>query len=459
MVGKMRMMKFFPVLCFITLLFAAACSEDEEIPTPPVPVIPSVTIPPNENTRPVFTSDGGKDTLTFAATVAWSAIVETTGPDTGWLAVSPTAGDKGENQLIITLAGNPSSEDRKGEVIIRCGEIADTIVIHQNFNYLATLAKDGDVRMWQEHSKGWGINLVIMGDGFVVMDMGRGGKYETMMRKTMESYFSVEPMHSLREYFDVYSVTVVSASDSIGGETALNTTFTGGTSIKGDNEKCKQYTRKVPQVGDAVVNTPMIVVMNSPRYAGTTYMHTLGYSIAFCPYVNNNDESFAQIIHHEAVGHGFGYLGDEYDDVYAGGVPSNVKAEVKKIASTYGWYSNIDFTPELTQVKWNHFISDERYAGEGLGAWEGAYGYKSGAYRPTETSIMFYNVGGFNAPSREAIYKRVMKLAGKSYSHTQFIEFDAINRLPALRSINYMNEEFMVRKNFIPLASPVIIVD
>ena len=352
------------------------------------------------------------------------------------------------------MASNPSAEDREGEVIIQCGEVADTVIVRQNFNYLATLSKDGDVRTWQEHTKGWGINLVMMGDGFVEMDMGRGGKYEVMMQKAMDSYFSVEPMHSLREYFDVYSVTVVSVSDSIGGGTALGTTFTGGTSIKGDNEKCKQYATKVPLLGNSVRNTPMIVVMNSPRYAGTTYMHSLGYSIAFCPYVDNDDERFAQIIHHEAVGHGFGYLGDEYDDVYDGEIPSNVMAELKEIADRYGWYSNIDFTPDITKVKWNYFITDKRYVNERLGAWEGAYGYRSGVWRPTNISIMLYNVGGFNAPCREAIYRRVMKLAGESYSRDKFLEYDAVNRKSALKR---MNAGSVDRNHFIPLASPVII--
>lgn len=445
--------------CLVTLLFITACSEEEEVPTPPVPEIPSVTIPSTEDTRPVFTSDGGKDTLSFTATAAWSVIVKTVGSTTDWLTVSPLAGDKGDNQLIITLADNPFADDRDGEIIIQCGEVADTVTIHQDFNYLATLSADGDVRTWQKHTKGLGINLVMMGDGFVKMDMGRGGKYEKMMQKAMESYFSVEPMRSLREYFDVYSVTVVSASDSIGGETALGTTFTGGTSIKGDNEKCKEYARKVPQLAGTVLNTPMIVVMNSPRYAGTTYMHTFGYSIAFCPYVDNDDERFAQIVHHEAVGHGFGYLGDEYDDVYAGEIPSSVVTGVKEIANTHGWYSNVDFTPDVTKVKWNYFISDERYAGEGLGAWEGAYGYQSGAYRSTDFSIMLYNVGGFNAPSREAIYNRVMKLAGESYSRAKFIEYDAVNRIPARRAVERKKAGSVNKKNFIPLASPVIIVD
>ena len=62
--------------------------------------------------------------------------------------MSPLTGNKGDNELIITLASNPSAEDREGEVIIQCGEVADTVIVRQNFNYLATLSKDGDVRTW-----------------------------------------------------------------------------------------------------------------------------------------------------------------------------------------------------------------------------------------------------------------------------------------------------------------------
>lgn len=190
MVGKMKKISFlFVFLYFITLLFVVACSETGELPVAPVPEIPSITIPSTENTRLVFTSDGGEDTLAFIATTGWSVAIKTADLAGDWLAVSPLTGNKGDNELIITLASNPSAEDREGEVIIQCGEVADTVIVRQNFNYLATLSKDGDVRTWQEHTKGWGINLVMMGDGFVEMDMGRGGKYEVMMQKAMDSYF------------------------------------------------------------------------------------------------------------------------------------------------------------------------------------------------------------------------------------------------------------------------------
>ena len=47
---------------------------------------------------------------------------------------------------------------------------------------------------------------------------------------------------------------------------------------------------------------------------------------------------------------------------------------------------------------------------------------------------MRYNTGGFNAPSREAIYYRIHKLAyGDSwqYDYEDFVEYDAINRATA----------------------------
>ncbi|MBR0305682.1 MAG: hypothetical protein IIX07_02585, partial [Lachnospiraceae bacterium] len=84
-----------------------------------------------------------------------------------------------------------------------------------------------------------------------------------------------------------------------------------------------------------------------------------------------------------------------------------------------------------SKVRWNYFLEDERYANEGLGVYEGGLTYWTGVWRPTENSIMRYNVGGFNAPSREAIYYRINKLAyGKDweYDYEDFVEYDAINR-------------------------------
>ena len=46
----------------------------------------------------------------------------------------------------------------------------------------------------------------------------------------------------------------------------------------------------------------------------------------------------------------------------------------------------------------------------------GAYLCLTGLYRPTEDSIMFTNKGQYNAPSREAIYYRIVNGHLGSYS-------------------------------------------
>lgn len=84
------------------------------------------------------------------------------------------------------------------------------------------------------------------------------------------------------------------------------------------------------------------------------------------------------------------------------------------------------------------YREDARYAYDGLGVFEGAYTYLTGAYRPTDISIMRHNTGGFNAPSREAIYQRIHRLAyGKSwtYDYETFVEYDAKNRKSAPQAL------------------------
>ena len=93
----------------------------------------------------------------------------------------------------------------------------------------------------------------------------------------------------------------------------------------------------------------------------------------------------------------------------------------------YGWYANIDFTNDPTAVKWSAFLTDERYKDE-VGIFEGGSLYARNAYRPTNHSMMNDHFEYFNAPSRWAIYKRIMELSGEGASFEKFLEYDAINR-------------------------------
>lgn len=133
------------------------------------------------------------------------------------------------------------------------------------------------------------------------------------------------------------------------------------------------------------------------------------------------------MLHHEAGGHGFAKLEDEYYYESKGTIPSSEISRNIDFRNRYGWGRNVDYTSDPNSVVWSKFISDSRYASEGLGVYEGACTYYKGAYRPTETSIMVGNVGGFNAPSREAIYNRIHKLAyGESwqFDYETFVSWD-----------------------------------
>ena len=58
---------------------------------------------------------------------------------------------------------------------------------------------------------------------------------------------------------------------------------------------------------------------------------------------------------------------------------------------------------------------------------EEAGNYTKGAYRPSMDSMMNQNVEYYNAPSRLAIYKRIIELSGEAYSFEKFLEYDIIN--------------------------------
>lgn len=208
-------------------------------------------------------------------------------------------------------------------------------------------------------------------------------------------------------------------------------------------------------------NTLIIVMLNSTKYAGTCHMsyypswttdYGEGNSIAYFP-VGESDEALANVLHHEAGGHGFAKLADEYfydnDPLY----PESEKQRLQSMARL-GWYKNVDVTSDPAAVHWRRFISDAAYAPEKVGVYEGGYTYPRGFYRPTETGIMRYNVGGFNAPSREMIYYRIHKLAygaDWTYNYNEFKNWDAKNiREHAARTVA------AVPKNFVPLAPPVV---
>lgn len=308
-------------------------------------------------------------------------------------------------------------------------------------------SEDGKIHTLQTATEGSGINVVLMGDAFSDRQIA-DGTYENIMRTAAEAFFSEEPYTSFQNLFNVYYVNAVSRNEGYvdGGSTALSGFFGSGTHVGGDNNRCMEYASACPGMTDQLMNEVLIIVMmNSPAYAGTCYYGTStaykgdygrGYGIAYFP-IGTSDEDLACLLHHEAGGHGFAKLLDEYYYESMGTIPASEITQNINFRNNYGWGRNVDYISDPNSVVWSRFISDSRYAGEGIGVFEGACTYYKGAYRPTETSIMDRNVGGFNAPCREAIYNRIHKLAyGESwrFDYEEFVDWD-LNRRVRSRSV------------------------
>ena len=290
---------------------------------------------------------------------------------------------------------------------------------------------DGIVTTLQTASIGDGIPVVIMGDGFLDTDIA-DGTYMTAMETTMENLFSEEPMTTLRDYFSVYAVQVVSENNVFadGYSTALSCALEGGSStyIEGDDNAVLAYGMNVSDID--YYNTLYIVVLNTTAYAGTTFFYyrldgqVKEMAIAYCAMIYGvESETFRQVTVHEAAGHGFAKLADEYS--YSGTIPTSEKTTYQNMQTNYGWQMNVDFTSDASSVLWADFLTDDTYSGEGLGVYEGGLTYSYGVYRPTEESMMNSNQTGFNAPSRQEIYFRVMEeYTGEEPSHEEFVAFD-----------------------------------
>lgn len=316
-------------------------------------------------------------------------------------------------------------------------ELATVKISQQGGQVLESVdfSEDGKIDTLQQHAKGEGIPIVLMGDGFVDQELA-DGTYRRVMEKAMENLFTEEPVKSLREYFDVFMINAVSENNDfgMGYKTAFSCKLAGGNStvIKGDDVSVQVYVGKVLKE-EKKRNSLAVVVLNTSVYAGTTYFgyqdgngKFIEFAIAYCPVIETlESEHFRQVLVHEAVGHGFGKLEDEYVYPDKGNVTTLEMQQIRTMQAN-GWAQNVDFTASKDTVLWASFLTDSRYQNEHLGVYEGACTYPKGAYRPSEDSMMNSNTCAFNAPSRKSLYEKVMKIGmdTEQVLYEDFVTFD-----------------------------------
>ncbi len=283
---------------------------------------------------------------------------------------------------------------------------------------------DGHVNLIQKATKGDGVNLIITGDAFSDKDQDLFIRYANLAK---DAIFSEEPYTRMKDRFNVYAINAVSENGNVGGSTRFLTDFMGGSKIQGDISHIFAFImERLPEID--LNKAPICIIVNDIRHAGYCNWWSSNKAMCFVPFCND-DASFSGTLLHEFGGHAFGKLLDEYN--YSGTIPSSTVNERNSWRDfAYGFYANVDYTNDPSVVQWSHFLSDERYSGV-VGIYEGADTYQYGAYRPSEESIMRHDKGGFNAPSREAIYYKIMKFSEGDqweYDYETFVAFDKTAR-------------------------------
>lgn len=389
-----------------------------------------------------FEYDGAAQFLVISASSDW-----TISSSEEWCEVQPFTGKAGTDTVYVSVPENDGTVVRKANLTIIAEGLTQSVVVEQNF-----YNPDGTVYAYLTATKGKGVKVVVMGDGFTLEDMNPGGKYEKSMGQAVEYLLEIEPFRSYRDYFTAWVVKAVSNESGIGDYTGrIDTRFQAkyesatSTAMTCDTAMCFRYAFKAP-IEDKLDETLIILVTNSVRYAGSTYMYTGGASIAICPMAQKQPyENFKGIVQHEAGGHGFAKLIDEY--IYDPGTLPQMNADWIRANEKYGFYSNVDLTRDLNKIKWAHFIGRKGY--EQVGAYEGAYKYGKGIWRPESISCMDDMRPYYNAPSRESIVRRICQLAGLVYSLEDFIAQDVA------AGTSFLNSS--ARERTTPLPSPVVV--
>ena len=350
-----------------------------------------------------------------------------------WCEVSPASGNK-KTEVTLTIKGMAKNADsRDGKVVFR---LKDKDYTHECSvsQYGYEYGEDEWVTL-QKATKGnkGGINIVLLGDGYNAKDIA-SGKYMENIKQEVEYFFGIEPYKTYRDYFNVYTAIPLSTESGVGAVNTIrynrfNTTFTGGVGLKADYDEVFDYALGAPTVNKGNLNqTLIIIVPNSTDYGGICQMWEDGSAIAFCPQSTYGYPLDTRgVIQHEAGGHGFGKLGDEYiyHNAFIDACGCSCCGHVLEFngAKSLGWYDNLELTGKMHSVGWSHLIFDDRYS-DIVDIYEGGYMHNRGVFRSEPNSCMNNDIPYYSTISRESIVKRIKAYAGETYSFEDFVKND-----------------------------------
>ena len=350
-----------------------------------------------------------------------------------WCELSQTSGGNKTEVTLTIKAMAQGSADRTGEIVFKLKD--------EEYTHKCTVTQydyehgEDEWLTLQKATRGntGGINIVILGDGYDAKNIS-DGDYLANIQQEVEYFFGIEPYTTYRDYFNVYTAFPLSTETGVGTVNTIrynrfNTTYTGGVGLRADYDEIFEYALNAPTVTEQNLNqTLIIIVPNSTDYGGICQMWEDGSAIAFCPQSTYGYPLDSRgVIQHEAGGHGFGKLGDEYiyHNEFIDFCGCTCCGHVLEFnwAKSLGWYDNLSLTGKMHEVPWSHLIFDDRYS-DIVDIYEGGFMHNRGVFRSEQNSCMNNDIPYYSTISRESIVKRIKRYAGETYSFEEFVAND-----------------------------------
>lgn len=382
-----------------------------------------------------------------------------------WITVTPSSGT-GKTEVTVTFSEMAPADAAQIEVEMthptyayqtttkklsgRAGEITfalegrdyRTKMTVEQFDYEYG---DGDVITLNEATKGDGVDIVFLGDCYDAADIA-AGNYLADLQEAVGHYFAIEPYATYKDYFNVYAVLGVSDDSGMGTlntikDAKFGSTFGEKNLVQPDMNMCFEYACKAP-IDDNIAQTLIVLVENTTEYGGVCYMYGDGTAVACCPKsADAYPYDFRGIVQHEAGGHGFGKLADEY--IYHNAFISTCTCtdgcghvDDFMAGKANGWYANLELTGDMNEVGWSHLIFHPKYSNV-VDIYEGGYFHTRGVYRSEPTSCMNNNIPYYSAISRQAMVERIMEYAGEQFDLETFIDKDVTTAGPTTKGFGF----------------------
>lgn len=327
---------------------------------------------------------------------------------------------------------------------------------------------DGDVYLYLDSQKTHPLNIIITGDGFIQEDYD-SGFFDEKVDALMDMFFRVEPYKTYKEYFRVHKLIGVSnqRGASVAGlrpeqpplrpalakqtvDTKFGVTLSEGyqtyTYLSGQRwgvvpiytfyDYMKECFEGVID-NEAFENTVVFILVNINAYAGTESRNPANGQSVVMVSLPATEPSYIGVMMHES-GHAIGKLADEYFS----GTSMLPQAEMDRIVNArkgdpWTFDANVDFSGNRDEAIWAKYYGMAGYTD--VDYHEGGLGYAKGSWRSTVQSLMGndYTSLWFNTVSREAIVRRILKIAGETFDWQEFLRKDVNTPTLPQRTIYY----------------------